>query len=389
MYKIYVGNTCIFNDKVPVTHNDSDDIEYIINPRLSMEENSAGELTFSISDKATSLVNRLRNPTNEVRVVRTDLRDANDNQFEEEIWRGRFLSYARDFFRYINFTFEGQLAYLNDVILTQQRYVNQTIEAFIRSVITRYNSSVPASRRFTIGTISIDDRRTSTVRYTDYETALDALQTNVIDTYKDSHVSVTYANGTRTINVFEGYPGSVVQTANFGENLLDYTESFETTDFASVVIPLGASLSTPEVTGLTAYTTVKSVNSNSIYVVDNDLVSEYGRIEKVLRYDEIDSPTALLNTARKYLNETQFSELKIEASIVDLAYMGVDQSAPLTIYSKVKVKSDFHGLSTNYPVTKLEIALDDPTATKVTLGKTRRGQTVSDFVKKNSKKKSK
>lgn len=387
MYKIYAEDTCIYNDKVPVTHSDDNDRKYIINPKLTLEENSAGELTFTIADSA-KIVSTLRDPKKEVRVVRS-IKNTSGGYTDVEIWRGRFLSYSKDFFRYINFTFEGQLAYLNDIVLPQKRYKNQTIDAFIRDVISRYNALAPSGKKFTIGTIDIDDKKTSTVRYTDFETALDVLQTNVVDAYKDAHVAVRYSDGNRILDVFEGYPGSVVQTANFGENLLDYTESFETTDFASVVIPLGASLDSTDVEGLTSYTTVKSVNSNSIYVEDATLIADYGRVEKVIRYDEIDSPTALLNTAKKYLTKTQFSELKIEASIVDLSYMGVDVTTPLNIYSKIKVKSDFHGLSTNYPITKMEISLDDPTGTKITLGKTRRGQTVSDFIKKNKKKKSK
>lgn len=381
MYKIYCDNTCIFNDKLPIVHTDSNDRQYLITPRLILEENTAGTLAFSISSKS-SCVSNLMNPKKEIWVVRTGFPDG-----DKELWRGRILSYSKDFNNYISFVFEGELAYLNDVVLTQKRYANRTIRQFVEDVLSRYNSQVASNRQLTLGIFSITDNRTTTVRYTDYETPIEVLQKYVIDEY-EAKIRITYNNGTRTLDIVEEYAPTTVQTANFGVNLLDYTESFETTDFASVIIPLGASQSTPVVGDLTAYLTVSSVNGGSVYVSDSTLLSQYGRIEKVVHFDEIESAADLLTEARRYLTRTQFSDLTLNVSMVDLGYMGVRQTQLLNILSKVKVKSEFHGIETAYPVTRLEIAMDDPTATRVTLGKVRKGRTISELRKqvKNKKK---
>ena len=96
------------------------------------------------------------------------------------------------------------------------------------------------------------------------------------------------------------------QLIQFGENLLDFTKSWDSTEYATALLPLGSrntggasdSDGSPEEELSAYYLTVESVNDGKLYVENTAAVAKYGWIERVIRYDDETDPAALLSKAK-------------------------------------------------------------------------------------------
>ena len=120
---------------------------------------------------------------------------------------------------------------------------------------------------------------------------------------------------------------------------------------------------------LDEYVTVESVNSGSPYVVNQDLVNQYGWIEKQIQWDDVTDPQELYDTAALYLSAGQFNEINYQITAVDMRLLGVNCDA-IKIGQKIQCKSSPHGLDGTiyFPVTALDIPLDDVENMQISLG---------------------
>lgn len=118
-----------------------------------------------------------------------------------------------------------------------------------------------------------------------------------------------------------------------------------------------------ETTGMDQYQTVEDIDDDgtwhtkgSPYVVNQDMVTKYGWIEKQLNLSDIEDAEQLYSTAKAYLQNGQFDEMSIEVSAIDLKMLGVNVDA-IKMYDLVEVSSPPHGLDHLFPVSKMEIPL--------------------------------
>ena len=153
----------------------------------------------------------------------------------------------------------------------------------------------------------------------------------------------------------------------FGSNLIDFTRKWDSTEFATVIVPLGNRLEDSPIEALDAYLTVESVNRGSMYVQSNEAVAAYGWIEKTVTWDDVSDPAVLLEKAKTYLTDIQFDNLELELSALDLHYLDVKTEA-VKLLDEIRVISRPHGLDRMFPVKKLDIPLDNPEQTQFTLG---------------------
>lgn len=126
------------------------------------------------------------------------------------------------------------------------------------------------------------------------------------------------------------------------------------------------------------YVTVESANNGSIYVVNEESVSNYGWIEKQLTWGDTDDPQKLKELAETYLKDGQFDEMTLEVSAVDLQLMGINIDS-INILDEVHVVSKPHGLDKTFPVTELTIKMGETNAGEFTLGH-KTEQTLSGIV---------
>ena len=352
MYTVFADGIKIFDDQL-VT-NDC----LLINPKLSLSDSAAGSLSFTLPtcNIGYSTVQRL---TSDIVVKR----------YDKIIWAGRVLSEDVNWQNQRKIYAEGELAFLCDSIQPPAEYHNYSIARWLETLIDVHNNQVEERKRFYIGTVQVsDDINDNLYRYTNFETTLDCINDKLLDRL-GGHLRIRHEGDRRYLDYLSDYPRVCKQTINFGENLLDFTKSFDLSSLCTVVIPRGESLEESPIEALTAYLTVESVNDGSIYVVNDELVAKYGYIVKVVDWEDVTKPENLLKKAKQYLTDTQYEEMVLEISAADLSYMwGEDYD--IDLLDRVRCVSKPHGVDKYFPVTKLSISLDDPANATITLGDT-------------------
>lgn len=349
MYSIYADDVCIYSDVFAV------DSMKVINPKLTLEDNGAGSLSVTLPPHNTGYVSIVR--------MVTDISVQKDG---EEIWAGRVLSESEDFYRNRILYCEGELAYFNDSTQPPAEYSGLSVRGYLERLIAVHNSKVAANRRFTLGAVTVVDKNFPTY-YTNHDKTMTVF--NALVEQYGGHLRVRKVNGVRYLDYLAEYPDTCSQVIQFGSNVIDFTKQWDSTEFATVIVPLGNRLEDSPIEALDAYLTVESVNQGSMYVQSNEAVAVYGWIEKAVTWDDVSDPAVLLEKARAYLSDIQFDNMELELSALDLHYLDVDVEA-VKLLDEIRVISRPHGLDRMFPVTKLEIPLDSPEQTQFKLGTT-------------------
>lgn len=349
MYSIYADGACIYSDVFAV------DSMKVINPKLILEDNGAGSLAVTLPPHNAGYASIVR--------MVTDISVQKDG---EEIWAGRVLSESEDFYRNRILYCEGELAYFNDSTQPPAEYSGLSVRGYLERLIAVHNSKVAANRRFTLGAVTVVDKNFPTY-YTNHDKTM-AVFNALVEQY-GGHLRVRKVNGVRYLDYLAEYPDTCRQVIQFGSNIIDFTKQWDSTEFATVIVPLGNRLEDSTIEALDAYLTVESVNHGSMYVQSNEAVAVYGWIEKAVTWDDVSDPAVLLEKAKAYLSDIQFDNMELELSALDLHYLDVDVEA-VKLLDEIRVISRPHGLDRMFPVTKLEIPLDSPEQTQFKLGTT-------------------
>lgn len=371
MYSVYVDGTCIYDDTAII------DDYAIINPTLTLEDNSAGSFEFTLppTNKGYGIVKRM---VSEIIVKRG----------ATELWSGRPVQDDYDIFKNQKIICEGELAYLNDTIQPPKEYhvdgsgSTAAVRSLLSSFITIHNSQleVNSNKVFEVGYVTVTDPNDYIYRYTNYENTLEAIKEKLVDRL-GGHIRIRKTNGVRYIDYLAEPVNTNAQVIRFGENLLDYAETFDMSDICTVCVPRGAALDDehtpldfPE--ALTAYLTVESVNQGSIYVKHQAAINRFGWIVKVVDWNDVEDALTLYNKAVAYLHSlwdekesSIYERMQLNLTAFDLHMLDVNVQA-INVFDKIRVVSEPHGLDRYFPVTKLQIPLQNPENTVFTLGET-------------------
>lgn len=347
MYSIYADGACIYSDVFAL------ESMKVLNPKLVLEDNGAGSLSMKLPPMNVGYSSIIR--------MITDISVQKDG---EEIWAGRVLSENKDFWNNRDLYCEGEMAFFNDSSQPPAEYSGLSVRAYLERLIAVHNSKVTPNRQFTLGVVTVVDKNFPTY-YTNYEKTM-AILNALVEQY-GGHLRVRKVNGVRYLDYLAEYPDTCSQVIQFGSNLIDFTRKWDSTEFATVIVPLGNRLDDSPIEALDAYLTVESVNQGSMYVQSNEAVAAYGWIEKTVTWDDVSDPAVLLEKAKTYLTDLQFDNLELELSALDLHYLDVNTEA-VKLLDEIRVISRPHGLDRMFPVKKLEIPLDNPEQTQFTLG---------------------
>lgn len=374
MYSIYAGDLCIYNDQFALPERT------VINPKLVLEDNSAGSLTFTLPVTNVGY--------NSITRLATDISVLKEGK---EIWAGRVLSETMDFRNSRALTCEGALAFLNDSTQPPKEYKGDSVRNYIIALLNIHNSKVAANRQFKIGTVTVVETDPDIVYYTNYEKTIESINKNLVERL-GGHLRVRRENdGYFYLDYLADYPKTSTQAIEFGKNLVDFTKKWDESEYASVVIPLGARLEGKERTARTdvpealdAYLTVESENGGRLYVKSDEAVETFGWIEKAVIWEDVTTAKALLEKGRQYLEDLQFDNVELELSALDLHYLNVDVDA-VELLDQIQVTSRPHGMNRVFPVTKMDIPLDKPASTVFKLGMSEKTSLTSSSNQANSK----
>lgn len=328
-------------------------------PVLELADNSAGSFSFDIY-RDNPLYETIADRGQQVITVKRDSSD---------LWKGRILSTETGFDGTISVTAEGELGYLDDTIQRPAEYHNETVRSFLTKLINAHNSKAGSDKQFTVGAVTVTDSNNSLYRYTNWESTLAAIKDKLLDRL-GGHLRIRYEGSTRYLDYLADSPKTAEQSIDFGENLMDYLESRDGTDIATVCIPLGARLEEkssgyPE--ALDERLTIASVNSGSDELVLGEAVSKYGRITRTVEFDDVHTAQILMDKGEEWLTNNQYESVKLEVTALDLAGFGLADT-PFEMLDRIHCYSSIHGLNRTFPLLQMTIHPLSPEEDTFTLG---------------------
>lgn len=348
MYLVYL-------DKKVIYHPQSKDA-LILDPKLELADNKAGSFSFKIAS-TNPFCHDLKPMTAKITVKK-------DSRI---LFCGRIISITKDFYGVKQVICEGELAYLLDSIQPAKRYQNYSVRQFIEELIRNHNKQVEPEKRFELGMVTVRDANDSIYRFTNFETTHQAIFEKLVDRLK-GHIRIRYEESKRLLDYVEDYENVNKQVISLGNNLLDLTENLDALDITTRIIPLGARVESSRIEGLEEYVSIESVNQGKNYVEANqEVLDAFGKITKMIHFDDVHTPTLLKEKAKKYLQDTQFEKLTLNLSAIDLSLLH-QEIEDFKIGDKVRVVSTIHGMDRFFSVGSLSVNLDKPHENTISLG---------------------
>lgn len=355
-YRVYSDYTLIHDSYIP------DASMRLIDAKCTLADNSSGSFEFKIapSNPGYNIIKRLT----------STLIIQEDNNI---IWTGRVISESEDFWKRRTFKCEGALSFLNDIYTPIQTSRNMTVSNFLTYLLNIYNTAKGQNsyRGLTLGVVTVTDTETSYEYATNNETIWASISKFLIDRL-GGHIRVRYngTNPTPIIDYYETYPSSTTQTIEFGTNLLDFTKNWDLSEIATMLLPRGKELDEPDSNGQKQYISIETVNTSNTgkYYKLTEAYNTYGRIEKIVDFPDVESPSVLFKMIQLYASAYQFEDMVINVSAVDLHSLNSSISK-FSLLDSVRCISKPHGMDKFFPITSIEIDLNSQTNTKYTLGR--------------------
>ena len=358
-YRVFCDDTLIHDTYIP------DASMHLIEPSCKLGDNIAGSFEFKVapSNPGYNIIKRL---ISTIAVVE-------DNEI---IWTGRVVSESEDFWKRRSFTCEGALAYLNDTYTAISTYQEITMYNFLRLLLNNHNDKVSRDdHSFTIGVITMEDPDSNYEYTTDNESTWDTISKTFIDRL-GGHIRIRYGqynsnsmhlNCKPIFDYYDDYPNTSSQEINFGINLLEFTKEWDMSGIATVILPRGKQLEDEDENGQKQYVTIKSVNDGDEYLKNISAYNYYGRIEKIVDFNDVEDPATLKKMATAYIRGMQFDNMTLSVSAVDLHHLDTS-IRKFSVLDLVHCISKPHGLDKIFPITEKEIDINSPSNTKYTLG---------------------
>lgn len=128
----------------------------------------------------------------------------------------------------------------------------------------------------------------------------------------------------------------------------------------------------------TEYTGIANNGYNyGLHVVNESLMSKYGRIQQTVDFPEISDQNELLEAAEEWLEaHSSFLKQTYEISLVDLGHVYGSGETPIHLLDRVHVSMPNHDIDEYMPVTKIELDLLNPANTTISFSRETNRSTV-------------
>lgn len=324
-----------------------------INPRLSLELNKAGNLSFMILPGNRKY--------EDIQILKTIITVEQDGI---EIFRGRVTDINTDIFLQKTVYTEGELAFLLDSIQRPYEYEG-AVQALFSMLIDSHNAQVDEGKRFTIGNITaVSAEEVTHVKVTDYSDTFTEITTRILDAY-GGYLKIRVEGETRYIDYVSSFDADSAQPITFGNNMVTLDAGGNATDIFTVLIPLGAAVKGEG--GSMKPLDIASVNGGLDYIEDQEGIAKYGRIVRTYTWSHIDNANELLSKGREYLSFgiAENSTLAIRAVDMHLLDGTIDA---IRLGGYVNIQAAPHGITRPEICAKMDIDLISPENTVYTFG---------------------
>ena len=292
---------------------------------------------------------------------------------ESSIFRGRILNIKYGFYNEKQVTCEGELAFLLDSIIPPHN-TNTSFSAYLDYIVNLHNSQVETAKQFVRGSMTVSDFVPYNVEETNFLTSLETLNKRMVE-QSGGFLQARHEYGTMYLDLLsaEVNESNVSgQSIKLGKNLIDIKRDVEGSEVFSGIVPLGAKIGETE-----KRIDISSVNGGSYAITNANAVAIYGKIFKTVIFDNATTASDLLSEARTYLEENYAAINTVEISAVDLSSMTIGLDS-FKVGQWVVVESGKHfSEKQRFLIRKMTIDIDNPTNTRIEVGRTKQGLTDS------------
>lgn len=335
----------------------------VINPELDLQTGYAGELTLKVPP-LNPLYREIHNRKSMVSVYRGNT----------EIFYGEVRTREKDRFKNQPVKATGALSFLADSILPQQEWHDISPRDLLDAWLQLHNNQVEDRKKIYTGVVTIHDSNDSLYRITDRENTLEAIRDKLVDRL-GGYLRIRHENDKLYLDwlTIQEYGKYCEQPIQFGENLMDYSETMTADDVITALIPLGAAIeqetdeNASEFERLEKNVDITSVNDGKDYIYSKEAVENFGWVWRTEKWDDVSVPANLLKKATEFLTSNQYESLVISLTAVDLSLFGQDYDS-FDIGDRVLCNAIPYGMKKVLPVMEMKIPLQQPDQAQLTLG---------------------
>lgn len=361
MYKI----TCI-TDEVEYVLYDPRSQYKVTDPKLTLELNKAGTLTFGVQ---TTHANK-----EQIIPLMSDIVVYED---AEAIYYGRSITQESDFYKTGKITCEGDLAFLFDSMIRSYDF-SGSISGFLTLMLNNHNAQVEDRKKIYLGNVTVTDSNGVMARKSSVPArTLTTITDKLINIY-DGYIRIRHVGGIKYLDYLADYAHDCTQKIEFRKNLVDLNQFVDATAIRTVLIPLGAKQEDSE-----AYLTIESVNGGLDYIENAGAIAAYGRIYESVQWEDVTVPGNLLTKAQAWLEDNILASLTIKLTAADLSKLNVNVGK-IAVGDWITAVSKPHGLNTQFLVAKRDIDLANPALNGLVLGDTRETLTAANRKKQST-----
>lgn len=222
---------------------------YLLDLSLDCEENSCGYCDFTIyPDHELYGMLRERDADNPVEVYDGDIL----------LFSGFIYELGKEFYLDGHVKCKGELDYLRESIIRPYSTIQRgyglkapnTVNGYFEWLIEQHNAQVNENKQFTLGINqggSLDPNNFIFRESNEYPTTIDEISEKLIKNENiGGYLQVRHDNGIRYIDYLAERTDPNSQIFDFGVNLTDYTQTDDSDNIATFIIPLGAKMSETE-----------------------------------------------------------------------------------------------------------------------------------------------
>lgn len=286
-------------------------------------------------------------------------------------FRGRALYPMDDFYSRRTITCEGERGFFRDAIIRPYLY-QDTPASIFAAALELYNAEVDEFKRFSLGEVTVTDAN-------DY-VRLESSNAETFADFYDKLVDrcggyITFTddgNGGRAANWLAEIGTQSNQPIEFGENLLDFSRSGQSSDLATAILPYGAQLEDG-----TRVTIASVTEDGGDWIQDNEAVALRGLIIATKTWDDVTEPANLLTKAQQWLAGKKLAITSLQLTAADLSKM--DRSLDsFHVGDRIRVRSKPHVVDDWFQLTDRTVDWLDPAGGNITLGKAQASLTGAD-----------
>lgn len=354
MYKIYCDDYLIHDDQLESLR--------IFNAKISDELNTVGSFEFKIySDHF--YISKLQKLKSIIKVYRNDYL----------LFRGRIINDISGFYNERQVTCESELSFLLDSIQRPYQFIGSPAELF-NQFINNHNSQVDADKQFKVGIVTVKEKNNFIVRTDDtYLNTWDSLKNKFIESL-GGYLWVRHEEDGNYIDYLADFNEVATQKIEFAKNMLDFKRTVKADDIFTVIIPIGGDIEDEEGNTTGEKADIKSVNEGKDYLENSEAIQLYGRIVKMVKWENVTVPAELKKKAQEYLDEAVLLSYTTELVAADLAADNKNIQT-FKLGTKVSILSKPHNIDETLLIKKISIDLFNPANNKFQLGTTFRSMT--------------